>query len=157
MILLDADVLMVDLRYRRDPRLPVTKVLLDAVTSGRVAGGITAHTLLEVVGILSFQTKPQKISRLHRTVTTRYNLKVVPELVWENGYAGCTYAEVQSALNLKMALGDAVQAAQIARFAPDAECLLTWNAKHFAGKLPVPVLTPNEWLRANPSDDDGGG
>jgi hypothetical protein len=27
------------------------------------------------------------------------------------------------------------------------DAFLSWNAKHFAGKLPVPALTPREWLR----------
>jgi hypothetical protein len=45
-----------------------------------------------------------------------------------------------------MALGDAVQAVQIARNASHADCLLTWNARHFVGKTAVPVLTPEDWL-----------
>lgn len=48
----------------------------------------------------------------------------------------------------RMALGDAVQAVQIQRHAAGADCLLSWNAKHFAGKLPIPVYTPEEWVRS---------
>ncbi len=33
------------------------------------------------------------------------------------------------------------------QFAADAVCLLTWNARHFQGKVVVPVLTPEDWLR----------
>ena len=50
----------------------------------------------------------------------------------------------------KMALGDAVQAVQIRMFAPHADALLTWNAKHFKGKIVIPVLTPEEWLQQQP-------
>ena len=50
----------------------------------------------------------------------------------------------------KMSLGDAIQVAQIVKYAPGASCLVTWNAKHFLGKLAIPVLTPAEWLAANP-------
>ena len=39
-----------------------------------------------------------------------------------------------------------VQAVQIASFASASECLLTWNARHFVGKLVVPVFTPQQWL-----------
>lgn len=46
-----------------------------------------------------------------------------------------------------MSLGDAVQAVQIAKYASLADCLLTWNAKHFQGKLVLPVHTPVEWLQ----------
>ena len=43
-----------------------------------------------------------------------------------------------------MALGDAVQAVQIRRYAHDAQCLVTWNARHFQGKVAIPVLTPED-------------
>ena len=46
-----------------------------------------------------------------------------------------------------MSLGDAVQAVQTAHFVPSADCLLTWNARHFTGKIAVPVMTPQEWLQ----------
>ena len=37
-----------------------------------------------------------------------------------------------------------------ANFAPPATALLTWNAKHFRGRLGLPVLTPDEWLNQQP-------
>ncbi len=46
----------------------------------------------------------------------------------------------------RMSLGDAVMAVQIATDAPQATAFVTWNAKHFRGKLVVPVFTPEEWL-----------
>jgi hypothetical protein len=45
-----------------------------------------------------------------------------------------------------MALGDAVQAVQIDRYARHASRLLTWNARHFIGKLAIPVQTPQDWI-----------
>lgn len=30
--------------------------------------------------------------------------------------------------------------------APDVECFVTWNAKHFKGKTSLMVLTPEEYL-----------
>jgi len=48
-------------------------------------------------------------------------------------------------MSRQMSPADAVQAAQIARHASHAECLLTWNARHFRGKLVIPVV-PEEWL-----------
>jgi len=49
----------------------------------------------------------------------------------------------------RMALGDAVNAVQIGQFVAHAECLLTWNAKHYQGKLAIPALTPEEWWQQN--------
>ncbi len=34
----------------------------------------------------------------------------------------------------------------LAERAPDVECLVTWNAKHFKGKTTLTVLTPKEYL-----------
>jgi hypothetical protein len=53
-------------------------------------------------------------------------------------------------MTTKMSLGDAVQAVQIADFKPDADLLLTWNAKHFLGKVAIPVMTPGDWLAIQP-------
>jgi hypothetical protein len=34
----------------------------------------------------------------------------------------------------------------LAERAPDVECLVTWNAKHFKGKTSLKVVTPEEYL-----------
>ena len=31
--------------------------------------------------------------------------------------------------------------------APALSAFVSWNAKHFVGKLGIPALTPREWLR----------
>jgi hypothetical protein len=72
---------------------------------------------------------------------------VRPDFHVHPDYAGCTVPDLITQMTSQMALGDAVQAVQIARYASDAECLLTWNARHFQGKTAVPVLTPEDWLR----------
>ncbi len=64
MILLDADVLLIDLRYQNDARFPVNRQLLDEIQKGAVAAGITSQALLEVVGILSFNLSPASIQQL---------------------------------------------------------------------------------------------
>jgi len=60
------------------------------------------------------------------------------------------FRDLTHQMSLKMSLADAVQAVQIRLFAPHADALLTWNAKHFRGKVTVPVLTPEEWLNLQP-------
>ncbi len=44
-----------------------------------------------------------------------------------------------------MALEDAEVALVVEQHAATLEAVITWNAKHFAGKLPIPALTPREW------------
>jgi hypothetical protein len=81
----------------------------------------------------------------------RYGLQVLPDVQLVPEYAGCTVADVLAAIANRMALGDAINAVQIAKFVAAASSLLTWNAKHYQGKLAIPALTPAEWLQTNQS------
>jgi hypothetical protein len=143
-IFLDADVLLLELRYRRDPRAALNRQALDQIKADGTPLCITTQTLLEVVGILSFGTPHALVSQWPATIMAYFNTRVLPDLTMHPEYAGCTVAELITQMSQQMALGDAVQAVQIARHARSATCLLTWNARHFVGK--IPVLTPEEWL-----------
>ena len=151
MILLDADVLLIRLRFRQDPKAVENDRLLDLIRTGAVAAGVLQHTLLETVGMLSFNTASADIAGLYDAIPRRLNLTVIPAPTPADLYAGLTVDDVRDRIALKMSFGDAVAAAQVTRFVPAAAAFLTWNAKHFVGKLPVPVLTPAEWLAARPA------
>jgi hypothetical protein len=146
MILVDSDVVLIDLRYVNDPKFGVNRQTLQQVQADKIPLGITSQSLLETVGILSFNTSAARVAQLPLYICVQYNLTVLPDMNWHPDYAGCTASELITQMSKQMALGDAVQALQIARFAGSANCLLTWNAKHFQGKVVVPVLTPQEWL-----------
>ena len=150
MILLDADVLLVDHRYPQDPKHVRNRKALDRLKQDAHEVGITVQALLEVVGVLSFTTPLADIPNLSDMKTRQYGLRVIPDPLTDPNYAGVMFAEVVTQIATRMSLGDAVQAVQIARFAPHADALLTWNAKHFRGKSIVPVLTPDEWLQQQP-------
>ncbi len=149
MIVLDTDVLVIDLRYLRDARYAVNRQFLDHARSQQFPLAVTSHTLLEIVGKYSFNVPQADIALLADLLPRRYGLQVVPDVRSFADYAGCTVAEVLAAIANRMALGDAVNAVQIAKYASAASCLLTWNAKHYQGKLAIPALTPGEWLQSN--------
>jgi hypothetical protein len=107
--------------------------------------GITAQALLEIAGILSFNVPSAQVALVPSQVTAQYRLTVFPDFQHHPDYAGCTVQELIAQMSRQMALGDAVQAVQVELFAPLADCLLTWNAKHFAGKVSIPVMTPEDW------------
>jgi hypothetical protein len=144
-ILLDADVVILEIRYKRDARFPLNHQALQELKAHRV--GITCQALLEAVGILSFGVPAQHVVGMPQYLQGLFGFEIIPDPQQHPGYAGCTVAELLGEMSKKMSLADAVQAAQIAHFARDADCLLTWNAKHFQGKLVIPVFTPEEWLR----------
>lgn len=139
MILLDADILLIDIRYPNDQRFSVNRRVLDELQSRGISVGVTAHVLLEVLGILSFNVSPRRWPKLPRQLCLQYGLAVIPDPQTDPGYADCTFDELLDQMGCQMALGDAVQAVQIKHHVSWATCLLTWNATHFVGKLPIPV------------------
>jgi hypothetical protein len=102
------------------------------------------------VGIVSYMTPIAKITDLPNYLIGLYGLKVFPDPVAFPRYAGVTIDDIVTQMATQMSLGDAVQAVQIRMFASHADALLTWNAKHFKGKIAIPVLIPEEWLQQNP-------
>lgn len=152
MILLDADILLVDIRYKRDARFTTNSQLLSRLRSDTIPIGITLQALLELAGILSFNIPASDVPQLPHYLHFQYGLTILPDPSRHSNYAGCTVLELVAQIATKMGLGDAVQAVQIARYAANAECLLSWNAKHFVGKLVIPVFTPAEWLASRNSN-----
>jgi hypothetical protein len=148
-IVLDTDILIIDLQFQRDIRFADNRRLLDHARLAALPMAITCQTLLEVVGKYSFHVRQSDISKLAAKVPIQYGVRVLPDPSTNPEYASCTVGEVVAQMTQRMGLGDAVNAVQIAKFAAGATCLLTWNARHYQGKLVVPVQTPEEWLRQN--------
>jgi hypothetical protein len=145
-ILLDSDVLLLEMRYPKDPRFSINRQAIQQIQSDSLPLGVTLHTLLEVLGVLSFNMSVPQFSALPQYILGFYRLTVFPNFPPSFDYAGCSSDELIAQMSAKMALGDAVQAVQIARYASHADRLLTWNAKHFQGKIVIPVETPEDWL-----------
>jgi hypothetical protein len=149
MIVLDADILVLDIRYPRDPRFLTNERLLKTLQERGLARGITLYALLEVVGILSFNLPTDQIVRLYALLPSRYGLQVVPARGASPETPAFALSAILAQMEKKMALGDAFQALYVQQFASQAICLLSWNARHFHQKLSVPALTPEEWLAQN--------
>jgi hypothetical protein len=151
MILLDADILLLDIRYPRDVRFSTNERLLKTLQERGLERGITLYALLEVIGVLSFNLPIEQIHKLYSLLPERYGLHVMPALNLSQDAPTFPLTAILAQLEQKMALGDAFQALYIQRCAPQAMCLLSWNARHFQQKLSVPALTPEEWLAQNVS------
>ena len=149
MILLDANVLLIDTKYTRDSNYGTNRRALERIETDRLPVGMLVQGLLEVVGALSFQTPLADIPTLPDVLQTQYKLTVVPNPVTIPEYAACTYSDVLHHIGAKMSLGDAVMASQIRLYSPSGSILLSWDEPHFRGKLNIPVLTPADWLAAN--------
>jgi len=149
MILLDADLLLLDVRYPRDVHFGANERLLKTLQERDVVRGITVYALLEVIAILSFNLPTDQIRRLYTLLPGRYGLQIIPALGVDQATPTFSLSAILAQVEKKMALGDALQSLYIQHFAPQATCLLSWNARHFQQRLPVPTLTPEEWLAQN--------
>jgi len=149
MIVLDADVLLVDMRYDRDSRFLLNRQVLDQLRASPLPLAIVSHTLLEILGVSSFNLSRQGLLDLADRIPANYALDVFPALEMDPGYAGLKMTEIRDRIAMKLSVGDAVTVLQIERFVPQPTLFLSWNARHFRGKLAIPVLTPEEWWQQN--------
>jgi hypothetical protein len=80
MILLDADLLLLDIRYPRDVRFSLNERLLKTLQERGLERGITLYALLEVIGILSFNLPTDQIRQLY-TVLPKSEHRIVAHFV----------------------------------------------------------------------------
>lgn len=151
MIFLDADILIIDRCYPNDPKEPDNKRFLNELETRSLDRGMVLQGLLEVVGKLSYNSSVNQIHHLQIILAKKYGLVYVPSIALNPEYTTHRFDDIMSMIARKMSLGDAVMALQIQDVAISGDLWCTWNAKHFAGKVSIPVLTPAEWLAANPA------
>jgi hypothetical protein len=82
-------------------------------------------------------------------IPVNYALDVFPVLELDREYAGLQVLEIRDRIAKKLSVGDAITALQIEKFIPQATTFLSWNARHFRGKVSISVLTPEEWWQQN--------
>jgi predicted nucleic acid-binding protein len=145
MIFVDSNVFVIALRYRRDRNARANAAFLarlrdrgDAVTS--------VVNLLEVCGILSFNLSERQLRALYRHFARRFSVRIVPEDRDGRAVMPATPSEVLALMTARMSLGDALVASALLRWAPAAESFVSWDAKHFEGRLPARVVTPVQFL-----------
>lgn len=146
MIFVDSNLFVIDLRYPDDLHYRTNRRALDQIA--RQGLGMTSViNVLEVCGILSFNLTPPSLTELYVHFARRYRLTIVPGGGFDTRLPGPLAGEVLARMEGGMALKDAEIALIVNQNAAGLDAFLTWNARHFAGRLAVPALTPQEWLR----------
>jgi hypothetical protein len=107
--------------------------------------------VLEVCGILSFNLSPPSLTELYVHFARRYRLTVVPGGGFNTRLPDPTAREVLARMEGGMALKDAEVALIVDQNAAGLDAFISWNARHFVGRMTVPALTPHEWLRRRKS------
>lgn len=148
MVGIDSDIILLELRYQRDVRYDANARFLQAVRPSKPA--ITIYTLMEVLGQLSFSLAPHTLAEWETWLLKQYRLAVIwpdpadlhaRQFMVEEIYLR-PYGRIKA---YRMPFLDALVMEVIER-TPDVRAFVTWNARHFAGKTRLPVLTPAEYL-----------
>jgi hypothetical protein len=101
---------------------------------------------LEVCGILSFNLNDTQLRELFAYFPQRYSIDVLPHATLQSPLPAVQTGDLFDIMLRKASFGDALIIAAIERYLPRATRFVSWNAPHFAGRLALPVLTPEEFL-----------
>ncbi len=149
MVIIDSDVLLLAFAFQSDKRQDVNKAFLDAVQT--VQPATTIYNVMEVLGQLSFNLSPEKLEKWESWLVNAYQLTVIWSVDPDEKVVASTFRDeiyerpFAKMREHRMAFMDALILG-LAERTPDAECFVTWNAKHFKGKSSLPVMTPEEYL-----------
>lgn len=148
MVAIDSDVFLIAHRYVRDVRAELNARFLANVKPA--APALTIYNLMEILGVLSFNLSAGQMRAWPDWLKARHGLAILwPELNYISQHL--FFEQVIYHLPLARmttrptAFLDALVMEVIER-TPDVRAFVTWNARHFAGRTHLPVLTPAEYL-----------
>jgi len=150
-VVIDTDVLLLAFAFQNDPRQETNTVFLSEVQKAEPA--ITVYNLMEILGQLSFNLSPAKLVNWKSWLIDAYQLTVIWPLGIDDRTSAMTFfqAEIVDRPFAKMraermAFMDAL-VLNLAERTPEVLYFVTWNARHFKGKSPISVLTPEQYLK----------
>lgn len=149
MILVDTNVFVIDLRYRRDPLYKVNRRFLQRLAIDG-SGATTVFNILELAGILSFNLNEEQLLNLLTLFPGQYRVAVLPPLDLESMLPQVSQGALARRIARRCAFGDALVIEAAERYAPTASCFVTWDSEHFAGRTALKLMTPRSALAAWP-------
>ncbi len=148
LVLVDTNVFVIDLRYKRDPHYKTNLTFLKFIAEKRT-GFTTLINLLELCGILSFNLNHRQLAELWFYFQDRYQVSVLPVPDLEAPFPQIGLKEIFDLFKKRASLGDALMVAVANRYLPFVSTLVTWNKPHLQAIFPKTVLTPEEFLEAS--------
>ena len=149
---IDTTVFIIDLRYKRDRHFAANRSFLDRIAQAR-SEATTLFNLLEVCGILSFNLNEKQLQELFSYFPQRYSVDVLPHATLKSPLPALQTEDLFRIISGKTSFGDALIIAAIEKYIPGAACFVSWNARHFAGRLSIPALTPKEFLERDSPEE----
>jgi predicted nucleic acid-binding protein len=145
LILIDTNIFVIDLRYKRDASYKVNQAFLStAAQSGN--GFTTIVNLLEICGILSFNLNQNQLLDLWTYFQDRYKITVLPEPDIQSAFPGIEINRLFDILCKKTSFGDALMMAVAEKHLSFVETMVTWDSEHFKDRYSGKVLTPDEYM-----------
>lgn len=147
LVLVDTNIFVIDLRYRRDRHFKRNQSFLYSVA--QIGNGFTTIVnLLEICGILSFNLNRDQLLDLWTYFHDRYKITVLPEPDLQSVFPAIEINRLFDILCKKSSFGDALIMAVAKKYLPFVSTMVSWDNEHFKGKFSGKVLTPGEYLSA---------
>jgi len=145
LVLIDTNIFVIDLRYKRDANFKLNKSFLSFVAQSG-SGFTTIVNLLELCGILSFNLNQDQLLDLWTYFQDRYKITVLPEPNLQNDFPSIEINRLFGILSKKTSFGDALMISLAEKFLSFVPTMVTWDDEHFKNKFAGKVLTPNAFL-----------
>jgi len=146
LVLVDTNIFMIDLRYKRDVSYRSNRSFLDFIGERRT-GFTTIVNLLELCGILSFNLNKKQLTDLWFYFQNKYQVTVLPSPSLETNFPNIKIKGILDLLKNKTSLGDALMVLVAQKPLPFISTMVTWDKIHFENIFPGTVLTPDEFLQ----------
>ena len=145
LVLIDTNIFVIDLRYRRDIHYDNNLLFLNAVAEKGI-GFTSIINLLELCGILSFNLNEKQLLELWFYFQDKYKVTVLPTPDLTSSFPTLGIQELFDVLKNRTSLGDALMLTVAAKYLSFVSTLVTWDDEHFKGQFPGTVLTPEEYV-----------
>ncbi len=139
MMSLDTDVLAIYFIYQWDPRFNIAKKIIES----RIAKCTTIYNVLELCGLMAIAQGHLKSLELFKLLHKRRDFKV---LYWKRFPKSQEefVSIVMKYISRDLSVGDAMVSWLIEE--NNVKTFITYNVKHFKGKILAEVLTPEEYV-----------
>ena len=146
LILIDTNIFVIDLRYKRDVHYNKNRAFLSAIARSGI-GFTTLVNLLEICGILSFNLSRKQLIDLWTYFEERYKVSVIQSPDLQSEFPSVENQRLFDTISKKMSFGDALMIGLAEKLLPFVDTMVTWDKEHFNEKYSGRVLTPTEFIR----------
>jgi predicted nucleic acid-binding protein len=148
LILIDTNIFVIDLRYKRDVHYNINRTFLSAIAQSGI-GFTTLVNLLEICGILSFNLNQKQLMDLWIYFEERYKVSVLPSPDLQSEFPAIELSRLFDTISKKMSFGDALMLGLAEKLLPFVKTMVTWDDEHFKDKYSGKVLTPEEFITSH--------